>query len=107
MEPRRRRSPRLSNSGGRAARELPVRRTIRDASEIAIVLELVLRCGGVAFALVHTHPSGAPRPSAEDIAVTRRVQGAASIVGVEFLDHVIVAGTKHTGIIATGLGAQG
>ena len=138
--------------GRRTARELPVSRVVRDASDIAIVarpfirhptreeclvvvlnrahrvikvesltvgtavrclveprdvLEVVLRCGGVAFALVHTHPSGAPTPSAEDIAVTRRVQESASLVGLEFLDHVVVADTKHTSIVATGPGSQG
>ena len=86
---------------------LTVGTAVRCLVEPRDVLEVVLRCGGVAFALVHTHPSGAPTPSAEDIAVTRRLQGAASIIGVEFLDHVIVAGSKHTSIVATGPGSQG
>ena len=55
------------------------------------VLRAVLSSGGAAFALAHNHPSGNPRPSAEDVACTRGVRLAADSVGVRFIDHVIVA----------------
>ncbi len=44
-----------------------------------------------AVILVHNHPSGDPTPSAEDRAVTRRLVANAELLGVELLDHVIVA----------------
>lgn len=44
-----------------------------------------------AVVLVHNHPSGDPAPSAEDLAVTRRLAATAELLGVELLDHVIVA----------------
>lgn len=44
-----------------------------------------------AVILVHNHPSGDPAPSAEDRAVTRRLAATAEVLGVELLDHVIVA----------------
>jgi len=44
-----------------------------------------------AVILVHNHPSGDPAPSAEDRAVTRRLATTAEVLGVELLDHVIVA----------------
>lgn len=62
------------------------------------VLQTVLTERGAAFALVHTHPSGDPRPSSEDVAVTRSLQTAAEAVGIEMLDHVIVAGRKWSTI---------
>jgi DNA repair protein RadC len=42
------------------------------------------------FVLVHNHPSGNARPSPADIRLTRRVVAGAKILGVMFLDHVIV-----------------
>ncbi len=44
-----------------------------------------------AVIVVHNHPSGDPSPSAEDAAVTRRLQSTAGVLGIDLLDHVIVA----------------
>lgn len=41
--------------------------------------------------VVHNHPSGDPSPSEEDIRLTKRLQQAGQIMGVELLDHLIVA----------------
>lgn len=41
--------------------------------------------------LAHNHPSGDPSPSEEDIRLTRRIQQAGQILGIELLDHLIVA----------------
>jgi len=41
--------------------------------------------------LAHNHPSGNVRPSPEDLAFTRRMVGAAELLGVHVIDHVIVA----------------
>ncbi|MBK3493436.1 DNA repair protein RadC [Viridibacillus sp. YIM B01967] len=38
----------------------------------------------------HNHPSGNPAPSPEDIEVTKRIQEAGYIMGIELLDHVII-----------------
>lgn len=43
-----------------------------------------------AILLVHNHPSGDPTPSAEDLAITRQVSEAGKMIGIEFLDHIIV-----------------
>jgi DNA repair protein RadC len=41
--------------------------------------------------LAHNHPSGDPTPSEEDLAITRRIHEAGRLLGIELLDHVIVA----------------
>jgi len=41
--------------------------------------------------LAHNHPSGDPTPSAQDIAANRQLVEAGKIIGIEILDHVIVA----------------
>ena len=41
--------------------------------------------------LVHSHPSGDPEPSEEDLAITKRLVEAGELLGIGVLDHVIVA----------------
>lgn len=41
--------------------------------------------------LAHNHPSGDVAPSREDIELTRRIQQAGEIMGIEVLDHVIIS----------------
>lgn len=44
--------------------------------------------------LFHNHPSGDPSPSRDDVSVTRRLVAAATVLGIEIVDHVILgAGT--------------
>lgn len=40
---------------------------------------------------VHNHPSGDPSPSAEDAALTRLMVEAGKLLGVEMLDHIVIA----------------
>jgi DNA repair protein RadC len=39
--------------------------------------------------LLHNHPSGDPEPSADDIAITKRLKEAGKNLGIEVLDHII------------------
>ena len=48
-----------------------------------------LEAGAVYLILMHNHPSGDPTPSEEDVSVTKRIQRAGEIVGVELLDHLV------------------
>ena len=41
--------------------------------------------------LAHNHPSGDPTPSEEDLAIPRRLAEAGRLLGIDVLDHVIVA----------------
>lgn len=45
--------------------------------------------------LVHNHPSGNPTPSQADYMFTEQMQKAAALMGLEILDHVIVAEQGH------------
>lgn len=40
---------------------------------------------------VHNHPSGDPSPSAEDAALTKLMVEAGKLLGVEMLDHIVIA----------------
>jgi len=39
----------------------------------------------------HNHPSGDPKPSKEDVDITKRLIEAGKIMGIEILDHIIVS----------------
>jgi DNA repair protein RadC len=46
----------------------------------------------------HNHPSGDPTPSPEDIDVTRRLAEAGRLIGIELLDHIIIADQTHVSL---------
>lgn len=46
--------------------------------------------GSTAILLCHNHSSGDPDPSAEDVALTRRLAAAGTILGIEVLDHLVL-----------------
>ena len=40
---------------------------------------------------VHNHPSGDPEPSEDDLEITKRLVEAGKILGIEVVDHIIIA----------------
>lgn len=44
--------------------------------------------------LVHNHPSGDAEPSQDDLEITKRIQEAGKIMGIDVLDHIIITKTK-------------
>jgi len=55
------------------------------------IFEPALRLGATGIIVVHNHPSGDPTPSEEDVRLTKRLTQAGRIMGVELLDHLIIA----------------
>jgi DNA repair protein RadC len=55
------------------------------------VFRPLVRDGAWGCIVVHNHPSGDPTPSSADRTLTRRLKQAAELLGVCFVDHVIVA----------------
>ncbi len=43
--------------------------------------------------LVHNHPSGDTEPSEDDLEITKRIQEAGKIIGIDVLDHIIITKT--------------
>lgn len=67
------------------------------------VLRPVVRFGGVGFILVHNHPSGDPTPSEADVTFTNKITKAATVLGLDLLDHVIVAERGTSSFFELGL----
>lgn len=71
-------------------------------ADIPTIFKYVLTCNGNKFILAHNHPSGDVTPSDDDIRVTRRVKEASKIMGIDFLDHIIIADGTLNSIIKEG-----
>jgi DNA repair protein RadC len=54
------------------------------------IFRLVVLANATGLIVVHNHPSGDPKPSSADIAVTRRIKEGACALDVYLLDHVII-----------------
>lgn len=56
------------------------------------ILKSTILSNAASVVLVHNHPSGQLIPSKEDIRVTKRFEELCELLGISFLDHVIVGG---------------
>jgi len=56
-----------------------------------------LRHNAPAIILVHNHPSGDPKPSSDDVAMTQQAIEAGELLDVEVLDHVVIG---HEGFVS-------
>ena len=52
--------------------------------------------------LFHNHPSGDPTPSGDDLALTARMVKAGAIMGIDVLDHVILADQRYFSLAESG-----
>lgn len=84
----------VCDAANRARRTVIVSEGSVDRSLVPVreILNAVLRHDGRSFALAHNHPSGDPDPSEADRRATQEVKAAATVAGLRFLGHVVVAG---------------
>jgi DNA repair protein RadC len=62
----------------------------RVAVEPRALLKTGLLHSASAMVMFHTHPSGDPAPSCEDMVFTRRAAAAGELVGIRLVDHIIL-----------------
>jgi DNA repair protein RadC len=67
------------------------------------VVRRALEIQAHAIVLVHNHPSGDPTPSREDLAMTKQVVEACTVMGVLVRDHLIVGNGRWTSFRDEGL----
>ncbi|MDO5410227.1 MAG: DNA repair protein RadC [Lachnospiraceae bacterium] len=66
-----------------------------------LFLEALRHCA-VHVVMVHNHPSGDPAPSAEDIAVTKKVKEAGELLDILLLDHIIIGADRYFSMKSAG-----
>ncbi|MEA4883095.1 MAG: DNA repair protein RadC [Clostridia bacterium] len=71
------------------------------------VFRAAIRAASAGVIVAHNHPSGDPSPSPEDIAITKRLVRAGSLIGIEVIDHLIIGDNiyfsfKEKGLLSSG-----
>ncbi|GAB1816865.1 JAB domain-containing protein [Herbidospora sp. RD11066] len=86
----------VCDSAGGVLRQSVVTEGGSDHTSLPVrdVITAVLTSGGAAFGLAHNHPSGSVEPSPGDVASTDHLRHASDIVGLTFLDHLVVTDTR-------------
>jgi DNA repair protein RadC len=59
-----------------------------------------LEYAAAAVIIAHNHPSGSNKPTQADIVVTEQLISAGKIMGVDLLDHIIIAGNTFASVPA-------
>ena len=59
--------------------------------DIKGLFKTILLCNAGKFILIHNHPSGDSTPSQNDYQMTEKIKEASKIMGIEFLDHIVIA----------------
>lgn len=60
--------------------------------DIADIIKEAILANAPQIFILHNHPSGALKASQADLILTKRVQSAATVMGIKVLDHIIIAG---------------
>jgi len=55
------------------------------------VFKDAIKHSAASVVLAHNHPSGDPEPSEDDLTITKRLIEAGRILGIEVMDHIIIA----------------
>ncbi|MFZ4724228.1 MAG: RadC family protein [Paludibacter sp.] len=69
--------------------------TNQTVVDLPMLLKMAIERSAVTIAVGHNHPSGQNRPSNEDINITNRIKEGCKAVGINLLDHIIIAHDKY------------
>ena len=67
------------------------------------VVKRALALNASALILVHNHPSGDPKPSRDDIEMTREIKAASDALGIAIHDHLVIGRKGHASFRSLGL----
>lgn len=63
------------------------------------VFQPALEYGAVAVIIAHNHPSGVLDPTDDDVTATAQLIAAGKVLGIEMLDHLIIASDKYISVL--------
>ena len=84
---------------GRNAEKEKAAETERYQAAIKRALEI----GAASVIVAHNHPSGEPKPSRQDIAITKQLIAGGNALNIAVHDHFIIASSGWTSLRAEGL----
>lgn len=67
------------------------------------VIKRALNLNASALIVAHNHPSGDPKPSREDIDMTRQLKSAVDVFEIALHDHIVIGHGKHASFRSLGL----
>ena len=59
------------------------------------VFKAAILANAAGVIVAHNHPSGEPEPSPDDVALCARLRNAASIIGIDLLDFLIIGDGRY------------
>ena len=66
--------------------------------ELKNIFREPIKSGAAKIIVVHNHPGGDPAPSKSDIAFTVKLKDVGMLLGIEVLDHIIIANDKFVSL---------
>ena len=73
---------------------------------IADMFKPLLISNSSKFIIAHNHPTGDSKPSKEDIKVTKKIMDSAKLMGLEFLDHIVIGDNSYNSIMSIFKGGE-
>ena len=70
------------------------------AATIRSILNEAVKIEAAKIILIHNHPTGDPTPSKQDIEITKNVEQASKILGIQLLDHIVIGDLKYVSIFS-------
>lgn len=71
------------------------------AIDLKDILAEPIKIGASKIILVHNHPAGSTLPSQQDLQLTKKLYNVTSQLGIEFIDHIIIANDRYESIFST------
>ena len=72
-------------------------------TDVRIIMKKAVENLASGLIVCHNHPSGNNNPSESDIQITQKIREAGSLLDVQLLDHIIIAGSAYYSFADNGL----
>jgi len=69
--------------------------TRQTVVDIPLLLKMSIEKSAQIIVVAHNHPSGQNRPSHEDELITKRIKTGCEAIGINLLDHIIIAHNEY------------
>lgn len=66
------------------------------------IIRRAIELGAASIILAHNHPSGDPKPSEQDVAITRQLLEGGAALGIALFDHLVLASSGWVSLRAQG-----